>query len=392
MAAPAYTRAQVDHCAFTAWYDRLAHVSIKSEVIPLPPAFVSLLLADGVKLALPPKKIQELHENDGPDASQDADAERSVREGVERALRRFDGQVFPKLNWSCPRDASWMLGGSLKCSSYEDVFLLLKASDFIVHDLTQPYAGCSDVNVHTNVHTDTNVHTNVHTNVQHLVLKKWCNFFDSMHFRAFIVARRLVGISQRHCDEFYEFLLAEQDALCDAIYRFFYEHLRPRDAFPDEDIIVDVYVDKQRRVFLVDVNVFGGVTDPLLFSWEELLEMRDEIHRRRALRRGTDLSIADEEDEAEEEDQEDQTVDFRIVESAQGIRPHPLSAYRTPTDFVDHLATAGGFDAFIDQVRRDNAAGASDSDEGVDAGVDAGVDDDDDDDDVKWGSDNDDYD
>jgi hypothetical protein len=373
---PRYSRAQVDHCAFAAWFPSLRHVSIKSEIVELPAAFVALLLADGVRLTTmkPTARIQELpaetnvNETATTTRPSELDAQRTVekevRSQIETAIRTLGGSVFPKLNWSCPRDAAWMLG-SLKCVNYEDVFLLLKSSDFVVHDLTQAYANCSDSQSCGGPETVT------------LVLRKWCNLFDSMLFRCFVVGHALVAVSQRHCDEFYEFLLDQQDQLCEVIYRFFHAHLARTSpsAFPDPDFIFDVYVDKHHRVFLVDVNVFGAVTDPLLFTWGELTVMRDEVTRRRALRGA---------DDDDEEDADEQVVDFRVVESSKGIRPNPLSSYRAPTDFVDHLAEAGGFDAFINQVRRDNAGLTDDDDDGEEE-------EDDDDDGVRWGSDNDDY-
>ncbi|GLE00958.1 hypothetical protein PINS_up009755 [Pythium insidiosum] len=373
-AAPTYTREQVDNCAFAAWYPRLQHVAIKGVAIPLPPAFVSLLLADGVRVPSTTKSS-----NSTTDAGTNADADAgaaaiaAVSADVEAALQKLKGAAFPKLNWSAPRDASWMLGGSLRCTSYEDVFLLLKASDFIVHDLTQPYAG-----------TDRPEDAAERPSTVTLVLKKWCSLFDSMLFRCFVVERRLVAVCQRHCDEYYEFLEAQQDALAERIYDFYHKTFRGANAhvLPDRDVVLDVYVDKEQRVHLVDINVFGGVTDPLLFSWEELLGWRDEL---RAKRIGK--TEGDDEDD-DEEDEEDATLEFRVIESRQGIRPNPLSSYRTPTDFVDHLAVNGGFDAFIEQVRRDNAAPSDDDDEEEEEEED----DDDDDDDVVWGSDNDDYD
>ena len=38
-----------------------------------------------------------------------------------------------------PQDATWMsFNGTIRCTSPYDVFLLLKSSDFVTHDLTQP--------------------------------------------------------------------------------------------------------------------------------------------------------------------------------------------------------------------------------------------------------------
>ncbi|TMW62166.1 hypothetical protein Poli38472_009659 [Pythium oligandrum] len=368
--SPLYTRAHVDNCAFASWYPSFQQVSIKSVVVQLPPAFVALLLADGVKVPGTDKKIEELHaENDAAPLDDDAVAVENTREEIKQAIKKLGGCVFPKLNWSAPRDASWMLG-SLKCTSFEDVFLLLKSSDFMVHDLTQPYGGCTDL-------TEAEAADVVPETVT-LVLKKWCNFYDSMHFRCFVVNHTLVGVSQRHCDEFYDFLVDQQDHLCEVIYRFFHTNFRQgqknSSLFPDAEYVLDVYVDKQHRVHLVDINVFGDVTDPLLFTWEELIEWRDAGRQRRATQA---------EDDSEDEDE--QVVEFRIVETAKGIRANPMSSYRTPTDFVDHLAANGGFDAFMEQVRRDNANADDSSDEDDNE-------EEEDDEDVAWGSDDDNYD
>ncbi|KAE8875835.1 hypothetical protein PF005_g7310 [Phytophthora fragariae] len=329
---PAYTAAQVDNCAFAAWYPQLKRVSIKGVVVPLPNAFVSLLLSDGVTLpSAPVASGIEDEDDDEEDAANALTDEQlsiisTVREQVEQVLGDFGGKLFPKTNWSAPRDAAWMLG-SLKCTSFEDVFLLLQASDFVVHDLTQPYAGCGIEK------------TENPPQESYLVLKKWCNFLDSMLFRCFVLGHRLVAVSQRNCDEFYEFLPDQQDKLCELLYEFYKTNFNKAEGefvFPDPNYSFDVYVDKRRRVYLLDINVFGAVTDTLLFSWEELRELR------------TDTPLDAEED--------DHVIDFRVVESKKGIRANPLSRYRAPTDLVDHLAGGAGFDAFIEQVERDNAA------------------------------------
>jgi hypothetical protein len=44
------------------------------------------------------------------------------------------------------QDAAWVaFNNSLKCSSLSHIFLLLKSSDFIAHDLTAPFKFCSDI-------------------------------------------------------------------------------------------------------------------------------------------------------------------------------------------------------------------------------------------------------
>lgn len=51
--------------------------------------------------------------------------------------------VFPKLNWSAPRDATWINAGeNLKCMSPGEVIMLIKSSDFAIHDLCHAFDCC----------------------------------------------------------------------------------------------------------------------------------------------------------------------------------------------------------------------------------------------------------
>ena len=50
------------------------------------------------------------------------------------------GAVFPKLNWSSPKDAKWIMpGNTIKCQNVSDVYLLLNSSDHIGDDLDNPF-------------------------------------------------------------------------------------------------------------------------------------------------------------------------------------------------------------------------------------------------------------
>ncbi|EQC32391.1 hypothetical protein SDRG_10136 [Saprolegnia diclina VS20] len=318
-----YTVAQVDKCAFTYWYPALADASLKSIAIALPEVVVAMLLAD---------KIQ-FREVDYPP---------SFVADVKAAIASLGGKVFVKLDWSCPKDAKWILGNSLACVCLEDMVLALKASDFILHDLTAAYDECVDVS-----------DDRRRPETFHLVLKKWANCYDSMHFRCFVKDRRLVGITQRNCGDYYAFLTDEttQDELCNAIGAFYSRYLLHAEVV-DASFVFDVYVDKSHRVFLLDINVFGAVTDPLLFTWDELATWRHD----------------------------EDAIDFRVVDSETAIVPDAYSQYKVPVDLVDHLATPGGFDDFMRQVAKDNAKDADDDDE------DDEDEEDDEDDGVEWSS------
>merc|ERR1711963_713267 len=63
-----------------------------------------------------------------------------------------------------------------------------------------------------------------------------------------------------------------QDKLRDTIQDFFDAKLR--DTFPDPNFTFDVYVPPPHdKVWVVDFNPWAVRTDPLIFSWMELLTM-----------------------------------------------------------------------------------------------------------------------
>jgi len=165
-----------------------------------------------------------------------------------------------------------------------------------------------------------------------IVLRRWCNLTPSMEFRLFVRDGKLAGISQRDTTTFYEFLSGdtymngeedeedEEDAdlydqdhdneksrLRALITRWFFASTaaaadgdasarpasRPRPAeaaaaaeaeaaaTATQDWLTaalnmtsysaDIYIDRRSRIFLVDINVFGYPSDPLLFDWEDLV-------------------------------------------------------------------------------------------------------------------------
>ena len=106
---------------------------------------------------------------------------------IKAALEELGGAVFPKLNWSAPRDASWVgVGHSLKCESLSQIWLLLKSSEFICHDLTQAFKDCVD---------SEDVNEEI-TFV--LALKKWSNDINpATEFRCYIKQKDLICIGKK---------------------------------------------------------------------------------------------------------------------------------------------------------------------------------------------------
>lgn len=246
-------------CAIQAWYSCFKRHTMKTCSILLSKEFVNdFLLTDGIV-------IPEMDEF----------AELQQIEAKRHELGRF---VFIKLNWSSPQDAQWMTG-SLKCVTLEDILLLLKSSDFVAHDLT---------------------HAPTHD--MYLSLRKWKSIQSSMEFRCFVKDKSLIGISQRKCRESYSFLKDMKSTLQIAIESFYEREIK--DQFALSSFVFDIYFQENKRIILLDFNVFHPTTDSLLFSWDELLEISD-------------------------------TCEFRIVQGTQqpSIMASEFSQYKVPMDF-----------------------------------------------------------
>ncbi|TGZ68675.1 hypothetical protein CRM22_004139 [Opisthorchis felineus] len=267
----------VKSCAFDYWYEMFKDVTEKSVMIPLPKDLVKSLLED--RIILP--KSARLPEPQSEDSDDDGEVWTDESETPERpefpefeakvsdAIAQLGGCVFPKLNWSAPKDASWLLGdNSLKCRSFTDVYLVLKASDFIAHDLNAPFALCTDFPVE-------NLYDPVEDYRPQLVLRRWKDCRPDSEFRCFVRKKKLIAISQRHHDAYFESALQHKESIEKKLCTFFQKHIH--DLFPLSDYAVDLYYEHQSssrsRVELIDFNVFGQPTDSLLFSWTELEQM-----------------------------------------------------------------------------------------------------------------------
>ncbi|XP_018595061.1 translation initiation factor eIF2 assembly protein [Scleropages formosus] len=316
---------QVVNCQFSAWYPLFKKHTIKSVILALPQNVIDYLLDDGTLVVSgshsPPSQTNN-NDFDEDEEVQWSDDETTAivtapefpefNAKVQEAINALGGSVFPKLNWSAPRDANWIaLNSSLKCRSLSDIFLLFKSSDFITHDLTQPFLQCSDDSPDPPISYE-------------LVLRKWSELIPGGEFRCFVKENKLIGISQRDYTQHYQHISKQQLDICHAIQEFFTNHIQYK--FLDEDFVFDVYRDSQGRVWLIDLNPFGEVTNSLLFTWEELTS-------------GQNLRAEQAEGALSQQD----GPLFRYTTSEVTVQPSPCLSYRIPRDFVD-LST--GEDAY----------------------------------------------
>ncbi|KAI9934058.1 hypothetical protein ASPWEDRAFT_48661 [Aspergillus wentii DTO 134E9] len=376
---PPVTYSHILNCSFHSWQPRYRTITPKSRVIPLTAPFVSYLNADGI--VLPPEDAPPTDEDNVDDTfSDDEDVEehsdpstewQDVHSRVKATITDFGGNVTPKLNWSAPKDAAWMSAtNDLQCRTPNDVYLLLKSSDFITHDLELPFDGC--------VPDDES--TPQPEIPYHLVLRKYVNFNPSLEFRCFVRNRVLLCMCQRDQNHF-DFLFPMRDSLRSRIQAFFDEKLK--DTFPDPNFVFDVYVPPpHQRVWLVDVNPWAERTDPLLFSWLEILQMKDPIgiqeeeddpnvpeqFVRLSLNDNNTFTVESPPDEASESESEEDLEDgddgddgdnpflpeFRLVKrddpEAYAFASTQYSAHKLPKEVVDaSLSGPGGMSQFLGQ-------------------------------------------
>ncbi|XP_076152849.1 translation initiation factor eIF2 assembly protein [Alosa pseudoharengus] len=318
---------QVVNCQFSVWYPIFKKFTIKSLILPLPQNVIDYLLDDGT-LVVPesasntPQTHNNTSDSEGDDVQWSDDETTETVKAPEfpdfnakvlEAINSLGGCVFPKLNWSAPRDANWIaLNSSLQCQSLSDIFLLFKSSDFVTHDLTQPFIHCSDQD------------SPDPTISYELVLRKWSELIPGGEFRCFVKENKLIGISQRDYTQYYHHVSKQEDSVCQSIQDFFRDHIQYK--FLDDDFVLDVYRDSCGRVWLIDINPYGPVTDSLLFTWEELSS-------------GSRLTATQPQDDMPQEER----PAFRYTTSEVTVQPSPCLSYRMPRDFVD-LST--GEDAY----------------------------------------------
>ncbi|RKF58364.1 Cell division cycle protein 123 [Erysiphe neolycopersici] len=267
------TRSHILHCSYNYWHPRYRSSAIKSLIINLPPSFINYLCTDGIILSNDSfPVITSIYDTDisiftKDDHGEEPDSSPSVafhelHEKIKKSIAELGGLVAPKLNWSAPKDATWisMKKNSMECATPDDIYLLLKSSDFVAFDLQHVFDGTVE---------DKSISKEDIKYV--LVLRKWFHINTSFEFRCFVRKRKLIAISQRDVNHF-EFLSSLKNKIRDTIVDFFGKILK--DTFPDPNFVFDVYLPEPfERVRLMDINAWAPRTDPLLFSWHELLSL-----------------------------------------------------------------------------------------------------------------------
>lgn len=378
LAFPPVTKEHILNCSYDSWFPHYRTVTIRSRIIKLSPDFVQYIRDDGIILAdddetqpdaqeeddwapssntsgaRPPRNqhLEELDSDSEPDEAADSRPPNQrfpeIHKEIKDRIAELGGAVAPKLNWSAPKDAAWISlhQNTLKCTTPNDVYLLLKSSSFVSHDLEHAF-------------DDTVASSAMSRPFQPvLVLRPFFAPNPALEFRCFVKHRALVGICQRDWNH-YPFLGALRPALVSRISDFFEDRLRF--TFPDGSYAFDVYVpgdsdsrDELGKVRLIDVNPWAPRTDSLLFTWGELLEFKvpkpilgSVVNREEE--EEVEGSATDE--TTDDEDANELVPELRLVEkdnpAAFNFSTPQYSAHKLPKEVVDaSLAGEGGLREF----------------------------------------------
>lgn len=305
----------IENCIYSHWYEKFSQYTYTKATIlkAVPKEFISYLEADDIVLpkdedSKPMALFQDVVPNEDNDYSDweeedeaeegkggdkkdqnikkmacdehkaDGETKKTANSGKKDPLSEFPefhskikaaihnlGSVAPKLNWSCPQDATWMMmNNTMQCKSAAELYLLLKSSDYVNHDLGHAFECVTEGSGKEG-----------QDNIEYeLVLRKWAEMNPAMEFRCFVRDRRLVAITQRDLN-YYTFLAGMKREILTAICKFFDRVLLPR--FDSHSFAFDVYISKTLdKVYLVDIDPFARKTDSLLFTWNELATINEE--------------------------------------------------------------------------------------------------------------------
>lgn len=385
-------------CSFVSWYPKFKKFTLDSEVLKLPGDVLdylldtgTLVLPDSTSSTLPSLRtdssgtscsiIPDPNEGDNEEewpcdqtASAKAPKLEEFSNHIKEAINSLGGSVFPKLNWTAPKDAAWMsYTNSLKCCFPDEIYLLLKSSNLLYRDLTQPFQDCVDESSGPIGGAAAPV----------LVLQRWREFNPSCEFRCFVRNKRFVGLCPRDVSQHYECLGVERSSIVADVKSFWRENVENR--FPLHSYVFDVVRLSKDRVLLLDfAPLHQSRTNSLLFEWDELLEpslsprialstndaldnleleISDELQLMNL--HNTDSNRASEAEARLECSDADDTPEFRYINQEIGVQPSHDRLHGMPVDFLDCAQDPNKLmDLFKLQVQSTNEAPSSSEDEG----------------------------
>ena len=240
------------------------HESLDMDIIEENPEKPSKPPILGTFEAISNKNNDDLSSNQGVEDEEEKAFFPELDVDIEKTIVEFENRVFVKLNWKAPKDIdTWV--PRLQCLNIEDVLMSLKSSAILGEMLETLLPKVETVKSDVELEDAGGLE---------LVMRKWYDINKAMEFRVFVREGRLRGATQRYLKNAYSFLVDGEfrGKIGGIIEGFYMEKVNGR--FPDLNFTMDVYfestVDKKWKVWIVDFNPWGNLTNPLLFDWEEL--------------------------------------------------------------------------------------------------------------------------
>lgn len=227
---------RTENADFSQWYPLFKSLTPKTRILEAPESFRKYLLSDGICLV-----------DDEPTDEEDLELVKPPTDFhnlITSTINDLNGEVAPKLNWSAPVDATWMLtSNTMRCTTANDVYMLLKSSDYINHDLLQNPPKLV------------------------LVLREWFDVHPATEFRCFYKHDKVIGITQRDMN-YYDFLEPQIDSI---EQRSTILGHKLSEKYPDKEFVFDVHLPSSNdKAWLIDINPWLDTTNTMLFSWDEL--------------------------------------------------------------------------------------------------------------------------
>lgn len=315
------------YSSFHKWYPFFEKQTFKSIIVEIPAEVLAYLNEDGIVLPVEAvsDKQTDTHKfygdisdngslSDGHEIDQNSDDGDTEIDTVEQpsfpafsqelqlAIDALGGSVFIKGNWSAPTDASWIIPNkNLKCSSIEDIYLLLNSSS----RLQDNFNSLKSEDTH------------------YIVIKKWEDICPSSEFRCFVCNNSLIGISQRDCSDMHSYIPdAKMDIIRD-VTKFFTKYLKNSCLL--STYTFDVIRLPSGKVTLVDIGLFDKeFSKSYLFSWDELIEISNS-------------------------NREVDQPEFRYIASTTGVQPNDaFTGFCLPYDLTNISSSKQVIDSLVD--------------------------------------------
>ncbi|XP_066995192.2 translation initiation factor eIF2 assembly protein [Anabrus simplex] len=330
--------ADIEKFSFDKWYPLFMDVSVEAIVIPIPNDVLEYFRRGD--LILPVEAVRSTATNgisteqnytidwdsvdDSPELEQPTYPEFSTK--LKDAMNSLGGEVFVKMNWNAPKDAAWITSNkSLKCTSLEDIYLVLKGSEMLSEDISYEFqnslpsrsaaAGCHCV-----------------------VMKRWTDMHPGSEFRCFVKNHELVAVSQRDCAAYYEHIEVNRFIILEDIVKFFKRKIMRK--FPLPNYTFDI-TRNDCKITLIDFNPFDEHrTKPLLFKWAEIESKFCEDN-------GTESEVTNK-------------PEFRFLGEDPGIQSNQCKHSGVPyevEDLCSYVSNMSIIDYMIEESERQNSSG-----------------------------------